>query len=169
MLSILPFYIGLGSDAGSLRALRLLRLFRVLKLARYNAAANRFHTALRLAKEEIVLFLTAAAILLFLSAAGIYHFEHQAQPETFASIFHSLWWATTTLTTVGYGDTYPITLGGRVFTFFVLIIGFGVVSVPAGLVASALKQARELETASTRQSDDASPESSDDSTRGEST
>ncbi len=76
---------------------------------------------------------------------GIYYFEHQAQPEEFASIFHSLWWAVATLTTVGYGDVYPITTGGRIFTFVVLLIGLGIVAVPAGLLASALAKAREMD------------------------
>ena len=63
----------------------------------------------------------------------------------FSSVFASLWWSIVTLTTVGYGDVYPVTTGGRVFTFFVLLVGLGVVSVPAGLVASALSKAREME------------------------
>ena len=103
--------------------------------------------ALIIAREEIILFVAVAAILLWIASVGIYHFEHEAQPESFASVFHSLWWAVATLTTVGYGDVYPITTGGRIFTFFVLLIGLGVVSVPAGLVASALSKARELEDA----------------------
>ena len=73
---------------------------------------------------------------------GIYYFENGAQPDVFKSVFHSLWWAVATLTTVGYGDIYPITAGGKVFTFFVLMIGLGIVAVPAGLVASALSKAR---------------------------
>jgi len=81
--------------------------------------------------------------LLYLSAVGIYYFENAAQPDQFKSVFHSLWWAITTLTTVGYGDMFPITVGGKVFTFFVLMIGLGIVAVPTGLVASALSQARE--------------------------
>ena len=72
--------------------------------------------------------------------------ENEAQPEAFASIFHSLWWAIVTLTTVGYGDVYPVTVGGKIFTFFVLVIGVGIVTVPAGLVASSLTRARELES-----------------------
>ena len=72
-------------------------------------------------------------------------FEHEAQPDTFRSVFHSLWWAVATLTTVGYGDIYPITVGGRIFTFFVLLIGLGIVSVPAGLVSAALSKARDIE------------------------
>ena len=65
--------------------------------------------------------------------------------ENFKSIFHSIWWAIATLSKVGYGDVYPITLGGRIFTFFVLIIGIGIVAVPAGLVGTALSKARSLE------------------------
>ena len=84
-------------------------------------------------------------ILLFIVSAGIYFFENQAQPEVFKSIFHSSWWSIVTLTTVGYGDVYPITLGGKIFTFFVLIIGVGVVTVPAGLVATSLSKAREIQ------------------------
>ena len=76
---------------------------------------------------------------------GIYYFEREAQPEEFASVFHSLWWAVATLTTVGYGDIYPITAGGKVFTFFMMIIGMGIIAVPAGLVASALTKAKEME------------------------
>jgi voltage-gated potassium channel len=145
LAAILPFYIGTGIDLRSIRSLRLLRLFRILKLARYSAAVRRFHVALNIAKEEIVLFLAATVILLYLAAVGIYYFESEAQPEQFGSIFHSLWWAVATLTTVGYGDVYPITVGGRLFTFVILLIGLGVISVPAGLVASALAKARQLE------------------------
>lgn len=144
-LAILPFYLATGLDLRSIRSFRLLRLVRIMKLARYNAAAKRFHRAFIIAKEEIVLFLFASLIVLYLAAVGIYHFENPAQPEKFSSIFHSLWWAVTTLTTVGYGDMYPVTAGGRLFTFFVLVIGLGIVAIPAGLVASALSKAREME------------------------
>ena len=145
LLAILPFFLATSIDLRSARSLRLLRLFRVLKLARYNAAVHRFHVALLLAKEEIVLFMALTGITLFLAAVGIYHFEHEAQPEQFKSVFHSLWWAITTLTTVGYGDVVPVTTGGRIFTFVVLLVGLGVVSVPAGLVSAALLRARSLE------------------------
>ena len=77
--------------------------------------------------------------------AGIYFFENPAQPEVFRSIFDSLWWAVESLTTVGYGDIYPITIGGRIFTFFVLIIGLGIIAVSTGLFSSALSKAREEE------------------------
>ncbi len=145
LLAVLPFYIAPGADLRSVRVFRLLRLFRLLKLVRYSKAVRRFHLALNIAREELILFGTVSLIMLYLSAVGIYFFEHEAQPTHFASVFHSLWWATTTLTTVGYGDVYPVTLGGRCFTFVVLLVGLGIISIPAGIVASALAKAREIE------------------------
>jgi len=145
LLAILPFYLSLGIDLRSIRALRLLRLFRMLKLVRYNKAIKRFSIAFRLMKEELFMFISLTIILLFFSGVGIYYFENELQPEKFSDIFSSLWWAVATLTTVGYGDVYPITVGGKIFTFFILMIGLGIVSVPAGMISSALTEARELE------------------------
>ena len=145
LLAILPFYISTGIDLRSLRALRMLRLIRILKLVRYSKAVQRFHVALSIAKEELVLFVFLSLILIFFSAVGIYYFERVAQPESFSSVFQSLWWSIITLTTVGYGDVYPITVGGRIFTFFVLMIGLGFLAIPTGLIASAMGKAREME------------------------
>ena len=148
LAAILPFYLASGLDLRALRAFRLLRLFRVVKLLRYSQAIQRCHRAFVIAKDELVLFAAVALILLYLSAVGIYYFETDRQPDVFASVFDGLWWAVGTLTTVGYGDIYPVTAGGRVFTFVVLMIGLGVVAVPTGLIASALSKAREEETGS---------------------
>ena len=145
ILAILPFYLNRFLDLRFLRAFRVFRIFRALKLIRYNKALNRFNVAFKIVKEELVLFFIVILIMLFIVSAGIYSFENEAQPEVFKSVFHSAWWSIVTLTTVGYGDVYPVTLGGKVFTFFVLIIGIGVVAVPAGLVGTALSKARELE------------------------
>ncbi len=145
LIAILPFYLNFTIDLRALRVFRVFRIFRALKLIRYNKAINRFHIAAKIVKEEIVLFTIVTLILIFLSSSGIYFFENEAQPKLFSSVFHSLWWAVATLTTVGYGDVYPITTGGKIFTFFVLIIGVGIITVPAGLVASALSKARNLE------------------------
>jgi voltage-gated potassium channel len=145
LLAILPFYLKGTLDFRAIRAFRVFRVFRTLKLIRYNRALHRFHIAAKIVKEEIVLFFIVTGILIFLTASGIYFFENEAQPKVFASVFHSLWWAIVTLTTVGYGDVYPITVGGKIFTFFVLLIGVGIVTVPAGLVATSLSKAREIE------------------------
>ncbi len=139
LLAILPFYFTQDSDLIALRALRLLLLF---KLFRYNDALHRYRQAFILMKDELILFSGLMLIVLYIAAAGIWYFEHTAQPDHFKSILHSMWWAIVTLTTVGYGDVYPITAGGRIFTFILLIIGLGIVAVPTGLLASALATAR---------------------------
>lgn len=147
LIAIAPFFLGASTDFMSLRAFRIFRIFRAFKLIRYNKALNRFHRAWLLIKEEMILFLIVTAIFLFLASAGIYYFENAEQPEMFSSIFSSGWWAIVTLTTVGYGDIYPITTGGKIFTFFILMIGVGIVTIPAGLVASALTKTRMLDQA----------------------
>ena len=83
-----------------------------------------------------------AIFLLYLSSVGIYYFENNAQPDVFKSVFHSFWWSVTTLTTAGYGDMVTITSGGKIFSSVILFIGIGIVSVPAGLLASALTNSK---------------------------
>ena len=145
LLAIFPFYIGSIYDLRALRAFRVFRIFRALKLIRYNKALNRFHIAAKIVKEEMVLFLIMTCIFIFIASAGIYFFENEAQPDVFSSVIHSGWWAIVTLTTVGYGDVYPITIGGKIFTTFIVLIGVGVVTIPAGIIASALSKAREIQ------------------------
>lgn len=145
LLAILPFYLLFVADFRWIRILRLLRLLRILKIAHYSAAAERILMAMRLVVPELIVFALVATIVTYLCAFGIYFFEHPAQPEKFASVFHAMWWAAITLTTVGYGDMYPVTLGGRIFTMMMLFVAIGVVAVPTGLVASALSHFREEE------------------------
>lgn len=138
LCAILPFYITSGIDLRSIRIFRIFRLFRVFKILRYSKALTRFKNAILLVKEELILFFVSTLFLLFVTAVGIYYFENSAQSEEFKSVFHSLWWAIITLTTVGYGDVYPITVGGKIFTSIIVLIGLGIVAVPTGLIASAL-------------------------------
>jgi voltage-gated potassium channel len=145
LFAILPFYISFGIDLRSIRIFRMLRLFRMFKLVRYSSAIKRFAIAMKLIKQELVLFFAVTIMLLYMGGVGIYYFENSAQPEAFSSIFHSLWWSLITLTTVGYGDIYPITVGGKIFTFFILMIGLGIVAVPTGLFASAIAKARKIQ------------------------
>ena len=140
LLAILPFYIASGVDLRSIRIFRLFRLFRVFKLFKYNSAIDSLSEAFKSIKNELIIFIVGTIFLLYVSAVGIYYFENPVQPEAFKSVFHSLWWAVTTLTTVGYGDMYPITVGGKLFTTMIVFIGMGMVAVPTGLLASALSQ-----------------------------
>lgn len=141
LLAVLPFYLGGAVDLRSIRVLRLLRLIRMLKLARYGAAVRRFRRAFQIIRADLVLFMVVSSMLVYIVSVGIYYCEREAQPEAFGSMGRCLWWAIVTLTTVGYGDAYPITTGGRVFTSLVLLIGLGVVAVPSGMVATALSEA----------------------------
>ena len=140
LLAILPFYLAPGVDLRSIRVFRLFRLFRIFKLLKYNNALTRVGHAFNSIKKELIIFGIATIFLLYVSAVGIYYCENPAQPEQFKSVFHSLWWAVTTLTTVGYGDMYPITVGGRLFTTFIVFIGMGMVAIPTGLLASAFSK-----------------------------
>ncbi len=143
LLAILPFYLAKSFDLRSLRIFRLLRLVRALKLFRYTKAVTRLKNAFTDIKAELILFSVITMFVIYISAVGIYYFENAAQPKNFQSIFHSLWWAVATLTTVGYGDVFPITIGGRIFTFIMLMVGLGIIAVPTGLVASALTKSTE--------------------------
>ncbi len=139
LLAILPFYITLGSiDIRALRIFRLFRIFRLLKLLKFTSSIKKFQNAINQIKRELLIFSVFAIFLLYLSSVGIYYFENNAQPDVFKSVFHSFWWSVTTLTTAGYGDMVPITSGGKIFSSVILFIGIGIVSVPAGLLASAL-------------------------------
>lgn len=140
LLAVAPFYLTYGIDLRALRMFRLFRLFRILKLLRFSRALQRMGLAFSKVRNELTVFLIATAFTLFAAATGIYYFENPAQPEAFASIFHSLWWAVCTLTTVGYGEVYPITVGGKIFTVLILMVGLGVVAVPTGLISSALTE-----------------------------
>ncbi|WP_370339078.1 ion transporter [Parvularcula marina] len=154
-IAIIPsLFIG-GTDLKALRALRLLRLVRLLKLYRTSAALQRLRRALEKVRYEFVAFAILSALVFFVASVGIYAFENEAQPEVFSSIPASMWWAVATLTTVGYGDIYPITAVGRMFTGVVLLVGLGLVAVPTGLIASALQDEDIAET------DDDDPEGSD--------
>lgn len=145
LLAIVPSLVLPGNSLIALRALRFLRILRILKLARYSRALIRLKQAFASVAEELVVFLMLSGIVFFIAACGIYFFEHDTQPDRFPSIPASMWWAIATLTTVGYGDVYPVTAGGKIFTFLILMIGLGLVSVPAGLIASSLTEQRDEE------------------------
>ena len=153
LVAVLPFWLLqfglLGGDGGSqaARTLRILRILRLLKLVRYIAAIDRLRRAFEIIQSELMLFLFLAVIMIFIAAVGIYNFESVAQPENFGSIPQSIWFAVVTLTTVGYGDVYPVTIGGKIFTGLILMVGLGIVAIPTGLIASGLAQAREEQKA----------------------
>ncbi len=136
LIAILPFFLALaGFD---LRVLRVLRLMRLFKLTRYSRAMNTLGGAIKASKEELTLTVLVMGILLVLSSTLIYFAEHDAQPEAFSSIPASLWWAVVTMTTIGYGDVYPITVAGKIVAGMSAILGIGMFALPGGIIASEL-------------------------------
>ena len=137
-IAIAPFYLSGTIDLRSLRVVRLLRIFRLFKLFRFNESLILLTRAFSIVKREMIIFSFIAMIVLYTSSVGIYFFENPEQPEQFSSIFACMWWAISTMTTVGYGDMVPVTVGGKIFTSLISFIGIGVVSIPTALLASSL-------------------------------
>jgi voltage-gated potassium channel len=122
------------------RWVRLFRLFRLLKLFAMFPAFREIGLAVRDAGRQLAATLAMAAILLFSAAVLLYVVEADAQPDAFGSVPRALWWAVATLTTVGYGDVYPITGTGKILAGFVAILGVGLVALPAGILASSFAE-----------------------------
>ena len=137
LLAILPFFLTLIFTV-DLRFLRVLRLLRVFKLTRYSSAMNMLLEVFREEASSLIAGFFILFVLLVLSASGAYLVEHTAQPVKFGSIPAAMWWAVATLTTVGYGDVTPITVGGKFFGALVTIIGVAMAAIPAGILASGM-------------------------------
>ncbi len=141
LLAIIPFYLTFFvNDLRFLRLIRLLRIFRVIKLVRYSKALHTFGHVARDKKEELVIIAIAATILIFLTSSLMYYAEHEAQPDIFSSIPASMWWAVVTLTTVGYGDVYPVTDLGKALGAVIALFGIGMFAIPAGILGAAFME-----------------------------
>ncbi|KCZ92788.1 ion transporter [Hyphomonas johnsonii] len=151
LLAFLPEMIALLLGAGiPLIALRVFRLFRLIKLARFVPAFDVLGAAVRRAGSQLLTTLAMALALVYVAAVALYFIEGVGgqQQEMFQSIPRAIWWAIATLTTVGYGDVYPVTPLGRAFASVIALAGIGVVALPAGVFASAFSdELRERELA----------------------
>lgn len=141
-LAILPFYLLTFGLFGGLdmRFLRAVRLLRVLKLTRYSVAMNMLVTTFIENGRSLSAAFFILLTVMLLAASGMYFFERDAQPVAFSSIPAAMWWAFATLTTVGYGDVTPVTIGGKVFGALITVVGVGMVALPTGILASGFAQ-----------------------------
>lgn len=138
VVSLAPFFV---ANAAVLRVIRLLRIVSIMKFSRFSAAMREIGAALRERSYDLLVCATLALVLVLLGAAGLYWVEGDLQPKQFGSIPRALWWAVITLTTVGYGDAYPVTALGRLIGSAVAIGGVLLVALPTGIVAAAFSDA----------------------------
>lgn len=137
LLAILPFFIRiLGVDMRFIRLLRIFRIFRLFKIVRYVSALRVLGNVWRNKREELAISLMFMAFLLIIVSALMYFAEHDSQPEKFSSIPATMWWGVATLTTVGYGDLYPISSLGKILGGAIAILGVGMFALPAGILAA---------------------------------
>ena len=144
LLAILPFYLPfISADLRFLRMMRLFRLFRllrVLKLGRYLDALQIIMKVIRTSGPQLIMSVVICFFVMLFSAIIMYEVENPVQPEQFPNVLSSLWWAICTLTTVGYGDVYPITAVGRFFASIISLVGIGIIAIPTGIIAAGFNQ-----------------------------
>ncbi len=147
LLAILPFYLPLlGIDLRvlrSLRIMRLARLARLLKLTRYSRAFQTMTAVVQRKTPQLLTSVSVLGVMLVVSASLMYYAERAAQPDAFSSIPATMWWSVATLTTVGYGDVYPITTVGKLLAAVSAVLGVGLFALPAGILADGFKDSLE--------------------------
>jgi voltage-gated potassium channel len=147
LMAILPFYLPfiVRVDLRFLRILRLTRLLRLLKIQRYSNSLSLIGRVLRQKKEELLVTVFVTTLLLVFSATLMYYIETDVQPGEFPNIVSAFWWAIATLTTIGYGDVYPITGWGRFLSGIIALLGIGLVALPAGILSSGFVEALRIQ------------------------
>lgn len=144
LISILPMYLSFffveSKFLSIIRILRLLRIFRILDLAQFNHQANELRTALSASRTKIMVFIYFVLVICILLGALMYMIE--PHNEAFTSIPRSIYWCVVTLTTVGYGDVVPTTTLGQIMASAIMILGYGIIAVPTGIVTSEYNRIR---------------------------
>ncbi|GHV96771.1 hypothetical protein AGMMS50293_30910 [Spirochaetia bacterium] len=140
MLAIAPFYLPLliRFDLRFLRVLRLFRLLRVFKLNRYSDSLNLIGRVIKKEKSKLLMTGFVIIVMIILASSVMYYFENAVQPDKFPNIIATLWWAISTLTTVGYGDVFPITYIGKFLSSIFAILGVGLVALPSGIICTGM-------------------------------
>lgn len=137
VLSILPFYLFIFfPNLVFIREIHLLRLARLLKIGRYSESIRTLGKVVMAKRHDLLSAIFTVFTLLMISASLVYYAEHASQPDLFSSIPASMWWSVVTLTSVGYGDVYPITPTGKLLGGVIAVLGLGLVALPTGILAS---------------------------------
>ena len=140
LCAILPFYLPFitNVDLIVLRILRTFRLLRILKLSHYSKSFNSIATVLQDEKKKLFTTLFFIVLMILLASTLMYFVESNVQPDKFPNIPATLWWAVATLTTVGYGDVYPVTIPGKILGSIIAIMGIGLIAMPSGIISAGL-------------------------------
>lgn len=138
LFAILPFFIPfvIKIDLRVLRMLRIIRLLRVFKINRYTSALSVIGSVFKRKRSQLLSSIFVVLLLMIIASVLMYNIEHDAQPEAFENAFSALWWAVATLTTVGYGDIYPVTVIGKILSAIIAVLGIGLVAVPTGIISA---------------------------------
>jgi voltage-gated potassium channel len=137
LVAILPFYLESSVDLRFIRAMRLVRLARILKFGRYSESLETLSAVTKEKREDLVVTGSIGFVLLVVVSGLMYFVENPRQPKVFSSIPAAMWWGITTLTTVGYGDIYPVTPAGKFLAAITAVLGVGMFALPAGILGSA--------------------------------
>ena len=141
LLAILPFYLpAADTDLRVLRALRLMRVFRVAKVWRYSSALQTLGRVFASKREQLLATLFTALLLVVVASTLMYYAEHEAQPDRFSSIPAAMWWGVATITTIGYGDIYPVTPWGKALAAVIAVVGIGLFALPTAILGSAFME-----------------------------
>lgn len=138
LLAILPFYIPflIPIDLRVLRTLRVIRLLRLFKVNRYTTALSTIGNVFKKKATQLLSSMLIVFLLMIIASVLMYNVENAAQPDQFSNAFSALWWAIATLTTVGYGDIYPVTVAGKILSSVIAVLGIGLVAVPTGIISA---------------------------------
>lgn len=138
LLSFLPYYLPFFFPTGTV-AFRMIRIVRIFRLFRINSYYDSFSVITEVIKgkrQQLISSVFIILVLMIASSLCMYSLEHEAQPEVFTNAFSGIWWAASTLLTVGYGDIYPITTLGKMFGIFITFLGVGMVAIPTGIISA---------------------------------
>jgi len=140
LIALIPFYLVSFSDGFILRIFRLFRLLSLAKLGRYSSAFNEIASALWNRRYEVSMSFGIAFFAIIMASTMMFLIEGETNPENFGSIPRAMWWGMATLTTIGYGDVYPITTTGKIFTTFYALTAIGLVGMVGGIMAGAFME-----------------------------
>ncbi len=138
LLSFLPYFLPIFFPAGTVafRMIRIVRIFRLFRINAYYDSLSVITEVIVSKSQQLISSVFIILVLMLASSLCMYSLEHEAQPDVFTNAFSGIWWATSTLLTVGYGDIYPITTMGKLFGIFISFLGVGMVAIPTGIISA---------------------------------